>query len=108
MFEELMFRQVIPLLSYDELLNKFIEDEDYYINVGNPHFSFIQDLLHNETFKKEIQLYIDREQSNAYKLHIKKFTGEIVGIFIFLFTGLHTIRCARKKRWKCEEIEGFY
>lgn len=46
-------------LSTSELCNKFIEDEDYYINVGNPHFSFIQDLLHNATFKKEIQLYID-------------------------------------------------
>ena len=64
--------------------------------------------LPNNITVDEIQLYIDREQSNAYKLHIKKFTGEIVGIFIFLFTCLHTIRCARKKRWKCEEIEGFY
>ena len=43
--------------------------------------------LPNNITVDEIQLYIDREQSNAYKLHIKKFTGEIVGIFIFLFTG---------------------
>ena len=46
-------------LSTDELCNNFFEDEDYYINIGNPHFSFIKDLINNSFFKKEVKLYID-------------------------------------------------
>ena len=46
-------------LSTDELCNNFFEDEDYYINIGNPHFSFIKDFINNSFFKKEVKLYID-------------------------------------------------
>lgn len=39
-------------------MDKFIEDEQYYININNPHFHFLSELLFEDSFQKEAFLYI--------------------------------------------------
>jgi len=47
-----------PDFCVDEILNKFIEDEKYYFKMNNPHFEFLQEILNDEDFQKEILLYL--------------------------------------------------
>lgn len=46
-------------LSNDEIANKFLEDEKYYLDIENPHFEFIKDYFEDEKFYKEITKYLD-------------------------------------------------
>jgi len=39
-------------------LEKFIDDEKYYIEIGSPHFEFVTQLLDDERFLKDTKLYI--------------------------------------------------
>ena len=48
-----------PDFCVSEIFNKFIEDEDYYFKINNPHFEFLQEILFDENFQKETLLYIE-------------------------------------------------
>lgn len=45
-------------LSTEDILQKFLEDEKYYIDIGNPHFEFLENLLDDNTFIENSKLYI--------------------------------------------------
>ena len=47
-----------PNFGVNELLEKFLEDEEYYFKINNPHFEFLKDYLYEEDFKKEVLLYL--------------------------------------------------
>ena len=47
-----------PELSVDEVLNKFIEDEKYYLEIKNSRFEFLENLLDNEQFLKDTEKYL--------------------------------------------------
>jgi len=64
-------RQKSQLLSYlksfvkkhqnlcaDDILDKFIEDENYYRDVQNPHFEFILEYFDSEEFLRDFKLYV--------------------------------------------------
>lgn len=64
-------------LSEEELLNKFIEDETYYYEVGNPHFEWILPLFENDKFLKEIKDLIKQykkqfEEKEKQKPYLEK------------------------------------
>ena len=40
------------------ILEKFLENEKYYIEIGSPHFEFVAELLDDERFLKDTELYI--------------------------------------------------
>ena len=42
-----------PSLCAEEILDKFLEDERYYFNVGNPHFEFLKDFIEKNSFQQE-------------------------------------------------------
>lgn len=46
-------------LSCEEIAYKFLEDEQYYSNIQNPHFEFVLDYIEDEKFLKEIIKYLD-------------------------------------------------
>ncbi|MBR1681373.1 hypothetical protein IJ707_06265 [bacterium] len=48
-----------PDFCVSEIFDKFIEDEEYYFKIHNPHFEFLQELLYDEDFKKECLLYLN-------------------------------------------------
>lgn len=47
-----------PDFCVEELLEKFIEDEEYYFKINNPHFEFLKDYLYEDDFRKETLLYL--------------------------------------------------
>ena len=52
----------------NEIFYKFIDDEEYYFKIGNPHFEFLQDLLFKDDFQKEVLMYINEcKKYYAYK-----------------------------------------
>lgn len=48
-----------PDFGVSEIFEKFIEDEDYYFKMNNPHFEFLKDFLFDEDFKNEAYLYLN-------------------------------------------------
>ncbi|MBR2525195.1 hypothetical protein IKE67_01890 [bacterium] len=48
-----------PDFCVDEIFKKFIEDEEYYFKMNNPHFEFLSNFLFDEDFKKETLLYLN-------------------------------------------------
>ena len=48
-----------PLLSRDELISRFFEDEKYYLDINNPHFEFIEDYFDDETFYRDLEKFFD-------------------------------------------------
>lgn len=48
-----------PNFCVEKLVEKFLEDEEYYFNVNNPHFEFLSDYIFDENFKKEVFLYME-------------------------------------------------
>lgn len=48
-----------PNFSVNEILQNFIDDEEYYFKINNPHFEFLCELIYDENFKKETLLYIE-------------------------------------------------
>lgn len=48
-----------PELSADEIFDKFIEDESYYLEINNSRFEFIADLMEDETFINDTKLFIN-------------------------------------------------
>lgn len=55
--------------STEEILELFIEDEEYYKNVENPHFEWIIELFENDNFLKELKTLI---KENKKLLEIKE------------------------------------
>ncbi len=63
--------------SADDILDLFIEDEQYYYEVNNPHFEWIIELFENEKFLKELKVLIKEnlkqiELKEAQKPYIEK------------------------------------
>ena len=54
-----------PELSVDDILDKFLEDERYYLEIGNPHFEFLEDYLDREDFLKETTLYLKNAENTT-------------------------------------------
>ena len=44
-------------LSTADILDKFIEEENYYRDIDNPHFEFILEYLDNDEFFREFKIY---------------------------------------------------
>lgn len=45
-------------LSAEDILNKFLEDEKYYLQLNASRFSFLSELIDDETFLSDSVLYI--------------------------------------------------
>ena len=44
-------------LSVEDILDKFIEEENSYSEINNPHFEFILDYLEDEDFMREFKIF---------------------------------------------------
>ena len=47
-----------PQVSIEDIYDKFVEDERYYLEINNPHFEFLEDYLDNDKFMEESILYL--------------------------------------------------
>lgn len=71
-------------LSEEDALNLFIEEENYYNEVGNPHFEWIIPLFENDKFLKEIkdlikqykQQFKEKEKQKPYYEKQKAYMKE--------------------------------
>ncbi len=64
------------LCVYD-IIDKFIEDENYYFQMNNPHFEFVIPLFEDEDFIKDLKTFINEvlyelKQKEAMKPLIEK------------------------------------
>ncbi len=48
-----------PDFNKSDIIDKFFEDEKYYIEINNPHFEFMKDFFEDESFLKDIKKYFD-------------------------------------------------
>lgn len=48
----------LPDFGLDEILNKFLEDEKYYLEIDSSRFEFLKGFLDEEQFISELKLYI--------------------------------------------------
>lgn len=48
----------LPNLSADELCDKFVEDEKYYLEINSSRFEFLQNFIDDPKFINEAKLYI--------------------------------------------------
>jgi len=42
-----------------ELCDKFLEDEKYYLDIGNPHFEFVGEYIENDEFYKDLKKFFE-------------------------------------------------
>lgn len=47
-----------PQLNVNEILDKFIEDERYYIEINSSRFEFLADIMEDSQFLKDTELYL--------------------------------------------------
>ena len=47
-----------PDETIENIFDKFIEDEKYYFEINNPHFTFLEDLLDDNKFAEDTLLYL--------------------------------------------------
>lgn len=47
-----------PELSCQDILRKFLDDEKYYIDINNPHFEFLSDVIFDDDFVNDTTKYI--------------------------------------------------
>ena len=47
-----------PEQSVDDILNKFIEDEKYYLQINASRFEFLENLLYDNTFLSETEMFL--------------------------------------------------
>ncbi len=47
-----------PELSADEVFDKFIEDETYYLEINNSRFEFLSDIIDDDSFINDTKLFI--------------------------------------------------
>lgn len=55
-----------PQLSEIEIIDKFLEDEKYYLDIGNPHFEFVKDYFNRDDFYSDLEKYF---KFLAYEKH---------------------------------------
>jgi len=48
-----------PNLNKLEIIDKFMEDEKYYLDINNPHFEFIKDYFNDDNFYRDLEKYFD-------------------------------------------------
>ena len=48
----------MPDLEVQDILQKFLEDEKYYLQINSSRFEFLQDYIENEQFVSEAKLFI--------------------------------------------------
>ncbi len=68
----------------EDIAYKFIEDEQYYFNIQQPHFEFVIEYLENEKFLKDIKKYLNfcafeekqKETMEPYLQKQKEFARE--------------------------------
>ena len=46
-------------LSIDDLIDKFLEDEKYYLDIENPHFEFVKDYLNDDRFYNDLKKFFE-------------------------------------------------
>lgn len=64
-------------ISIDELIYKFLDDEKYYLDIGNPHFEFVKDYLEDDIFFKDIKKFFEfcayeKKQKELLKPYLDK------------------------------------
>lgn len=47
-----------PELSADEIMDKFLENEKYYLRINNSRFEFLAEIIDDTTFLKDTKKYI--------------------------------------------------
>lgn len=47
-----------PDLSIDQVFDKFVEDEKYYLELNSSRFEFLQEVIDDDTFLRDALLYI--------------------------------------------------
>lgn len=47
-----------PELSVDEILDKFLDDERYYLDINASRFEFLSEIIDNEQFLADTKLYL--------------------------------------------------
>lgn len=47
-----------PHMSVEDIYDKFVEDERYYLEINNPHFEFLEDYLDSDKFMEESIFYL--------------------------------------------------
>ena len=62
-----------PDLSVEDILEKFVDDENYYFEINNPHFEFLENYLDEEQFLKDTTLYL--KECRKYYDYKKKQIG---------------------------------
>ncbi len=66
-----------PKYNTSDLINKFLEDEKYYLDIQNPHFEFMENYLDDDKFSGELKIFIDYlkyelEQKEKLKPYLDK------------------------------------
>jgi len=66
-----------PNLNALDLIDKFFEDEKYYLKINNPHFEFIKDYFEDEQFFNDLKKYFDfliyeKEQKKQMEPYLEK------------------------------------
>ena len=46
-------------INRDEIIDKFLEDEKYYIEINNPHFEFLKNYFDDEKFIEDLKKFFD-------------------------------------------------
>lgn len=52
------FTKKFPNLTENEILNKFVEDEKYYLEIDNSRFEFLKDIIDEDNFLSDTLKYI--------------------------------------------------
>jgi hypothetical protein len=47
-----------PDMSVEDIFDKFLDDENYYFEINNPHFEFLEDYIEDEQFLSDTMLYL--------------------------------------------------
>ncbi len=66
-----------PNLSIDDLIDKFLEDEKYYLDIENPHFEFVKDYFNDDRFYNDLKKFFEfcsyeKKQKELIKPYIDK------------------------------------
>lgn len=66
-----------PELSTLDLIDKFFEDEKYYLDIENPHFEFVKDYFEDDRFFNDLKKYFDflvyeKEQKKQMEPYLEK------------------------------------
>lgn len=48
-----------PDLDINDIFDKFIDDENYYFEINNPHFEFLENYINDEQFRNETILFLN-------------------------------------------------